>query len=491
MRETVLSSNSLTKVYLVAVLFAITGGMLLVVQNQSLFFLVGSLILFSMLVYLLNNPIPGIILFLSTKCIFDMFWFIKLPFAEFVDLNVQRLIGIVFPLVILGIFVLKERNFFKTFNTTLGKLICIYIAFNFLMIFFSWTTSGAMVLFSKMITSYILFFVFGVAVFVEKDLRKLIHYFLICLWIPLTIAYLGNLGWLSLDSFIQNTQYQNAQRIFSSTGELIGTRLVGLYSHPFNVVSYLIVAFPLTLLMLFTEKNPLRRFFYQINFIFLSLAMWRCFYRTGWIILALQLFLWLKMRKRRKTMLAVILICVCVVLMNLSFFTSFYESFLVLFSPSSENVLSAFSGRFVIWSFHLTKFAASSRLEQFFGHGLGSDHAIYYEMSDVLEPDRGAAHSDFIRHLSDTGVIGLGIYVLILVLLGKELLSSIKQENDRFWRAFGQTVLLIFTGFLLASIIGDPSLNPSMSWYLWGFAGIVIGRKFLNNKWKQERGRAL
>ena len=457
-------------------------------QEKSLFFLLGFSILLLMFIYLLGNPIKGIILFLSTKCIFDMFWFIRFPIGDFFELNVQRIIGILFPLVILGVFVLKERNFFKTLNTTLGKIILLYIAFNFLTIFFSWTTSGALVFFSKMITSYILFFVFGVAVFAEKDLRKLIHYFLICLWIPLIIAYLENFGVVSLDSFIQNIQYQNAQRIFSSSGELIATRLVGLYSHPFNVVSYLIVAFPLTLWMLFTEKNPLRRFFYNINLVFLSLTMWRCFYRTGWIILALQLLFWLKMRKRHKTILAVILICVCVILMNLSFFANLYGTLLVLLHPSEPQILTAFSGRFVIWSFHLAKFAKSSTLEQLLGHGLGSDRAIYYEMSEVLEPDRGSAHSDFIRHLSDTGVVGLGIYLLILVLLGKELLSCVKQEEDRFWRAFGQTVLLIFTGFLLASIIGDPSLNPSMSWYLWGFAGIIIGRKFLKNKPKQERG---
>jgi len=482
MRETVLSSNSLTKAYLLSVLFAITGSVLLVFQLKSLFFFICFSILLVMFIYLLNSPIKGIILFLSTKCIFDMFWFIKIPVTDLFELNVQRAIGILFPLVILGIFILKERGFFKVFHTPLSKIILAYAAFNILAIFFSTSTSTALGQFSQIIGSFILFFVFAIASFSENDLRKLAHYFLIFLWIPLGIAFLEYFCLVSFSSFIQNTAY-----IFSSSGEVYASRLVGLYSHPFDVVRYLVVAFPLTLWMLSTEKNPSRNLFYKLNLVFLSLAMWRTFYRTGWIILALQLIFWLKMRKKHKAMLAVILICVCVVLMNVSFFASFYDTLLVLFSPSDENILSAFSGRFVIWSMHLAKFAQSSTVERLFGHGLGSDVNIYYEMTDVLAPARQSNHSDLIRNLSDLGLVGLGIYLLILVFLGKELLSSIKREEDRSWQAFGQAVFLIFIGFLLLSNMAAPSLNPSIAWYLWGFAGVVIGRKFLNNKLKQKQ----
>ncbi|MFQ6032202.1 MAG: hypothetical protein ACE5K2_04695, partial [Candidatus Zixiibacteriota bacterium] len=357
-----------------------------------------------------------------------------------------------------------------------------YSAFNLLAVFFATSTNRALIQFSQIIGSYILFFVFGVTAFTEKDLRKLIHYFLIFLWIPLGIAFLDNFGLVSLSSLSPNAGY-----IFSSSGRLYITRLVGLYSHPFDVVRYLVVAFPLTLWMMLTEANPSKKLFYNINFLFLSFAMWKTFYRTGWIILALQLVFWLKMRNRYKTMLAVILICVCVVLMNINFFGDFYGSLLVLFHPSEPQIMSAFSGRFVIWSMHLAKFAQSSTVERLFGHGLGSDVSIYYEMTDILAPTRQSNHSDFIRNLSDMGLVGLGLYLLILVLLGKELLFRIKREDDPSWRAFAQAVLLIFIGFLLLSNVAAPSMNPSIAWYLWGFAGIVIGRKFLNNKLKQKQ----
>ena len=486
MREVALNSKSPALVYLLSIPIAITGGMLLVLQTKSLFFFMGSFILLLMLIYLLDNPVKGIILFLSTKCIFDMFWFIKLPVADLFELNVQRIIGILFPLIILGVFVLKKRNFFKTFNTTLGKLILLYIAFNFLAIFFAPSTSRALVLFSKIIGSYILFFVFVVAAFTEKDLRKLIHYFLIFLWIPLGIAFLENFGLVSFSSFVQNTGY-----IFSSVGEVYATRLVGLYSHPFDVVRYLVVAFPLTLWMLSTEQNPSRKFFYNINLVFLSLAMWRCFYRTGWVILALQLIFWLKMRKKHKTMLAVILICVCVVLMNINFFGDFYKSLLVLLHPSEPEIMSAFSGRFVIWSFHLAKFAQSSTIERLFGHGLGCDREIYFELSDIIGGDadnRSSAHNDFVRALSETGVLGLGTYLLLLILLGKSLWSRIKQTQDLSLRRFGQAVLLIFLGFLLLSNVAGPAKNPSIAWYLWGLSGFVILGKGFKQETTQNKG---
>ncbi len=482
MKEVALNSSSSTLVYLLCIPIALAGGALLALQEKSSFFFIGSLVLLLMFIYLLGNPIKGIILFLSTKCVFDMFWFVKLPFADFFELNVQRVIGILFPLVILGIFIIKERSFLRTLHTALGKVILLYAAFNLLAISFAPSTSRALVQFSKMIGSYILFFVFASAPLAQKDLRKLIHYFLIFLWIPLGIAFLENFGLVSFSSIVQNTGY-----IFSSVGEVYATRLVGLYSHPFDVVRYLVVAFPLTLWMLSTEKNPSTSLFYKLNLVFLSLVMWRTFYRTGWIILALQLVFWLKMGKRHKTMLAVILICLFVVLMNLSFFANFYDSLLVIFSPSSENIFSGLSGRFVIWSFHLAKFAQSSTFAQLFGHGLASDNIIYYEMSDVLAPARQSNHSDFIRNLSDTGVVGLGIYLLLLVLLGKELLSGVKREEDPSWRAFAHAIFLILGGFLLLSNVADPSLNPSIAWYLWGFAGIVVGRKFLNDKLKQKQ----
>jgi hypothetical protein len=454
----------------------------LVFQLKSLFFFICFSILLVMFIYLLNSPIKGIILFLSTKCIFDMFWFIKIPVTDLFELNVQRAIGILFPLVILGIFVLKEKNFFKVFHTPLSKIILAYAAFNILAIFFSTSTSTALVQFSKIIGGYVLFFVFATGIFSEIDLRKLVHYFLILLWIPLGIAFLEHFGLVSFGSWVQNTGY-----IYSSVGEVYAARLVGLYSHPFDVVRYLVVAIPLTLWMISTETNPSRKLFYNINLLFLSFAMWRTFYRTGWIILVLQLVCWLKMRNKYKTMLAVILIFLVLILTNLGFFASFYDSLLVLFSPSSENMLSGLSGRFVIWSFHLAKFAQSSTLARLFGHGLASDLDIYYEMSDVLTPTRESNHSDFIRNLSDTGIAGLLTYLLLLIWLGKGLLSSIKREEDPSFRALGQAVLLIFTGFLLLSNVADPSLNPSIAWYMWGFAGIVIGRRLWDNRSKSER----
>ena len=102
MREAVLNSSSLVKIYPLSMLLAIICGMLLVVQAKSLFFVVGFFILLAMLIYLLDNPIKGIILFLSTKCIFDMFWFIKLPVGELFDLNIQKVLGVVFAIMILG-----------------------------------------------------------------------------------------------------------------------------------------------------------------------------------------------------------------------------------------------------------------------------------------------------------------------------------------------------------------------------------------------------
>ncbi|MCK4385032.1 MAG: O-antigen ligase family protein [candidate division Zixibacteria bacterium] len=486
MREVALNSKSPALVYLLSIPIAITGGMLLVLQAKSLFFFMGSFILLLMLIYLLDNPVKGIILFLSTKCIFDMFWFIKLPVAELFEINVQRVIGVLFPLVILGIFFVKEKNFFRTLNTTLGKIILLYTAFNVLAIFLATSTSTALVQFSKIIGSYILFFVFGAAAFTERDLRKLIHYFLIFLWIPLGIAFLENFGLVPFTSFTPTGAW-----IPSLPEKVYAYRLVGLYSHPFDVVRYLVVAFPLTLWMLSTERNPGRKLFYNINLVFLSLAMWRCFYRTGWVILALQLVFWLKMRKRHKTMLAVILICVCVVLMNINFFGDFYKSLLVLLHPSEPEIMSAFSGRFVIWNIHLAKFAQSSTIERLFGHGLGCDREIYFELSDIIGGDadnRSSAHNDFVRALSETGVLGLGTYLLLLILLGKSLWSRIKQTQNLSLRRFGQAVFLIFLGFLLLSNVAGPAKNPSIAWYLWGFSGLVILGKGFKQGTTQNKG---
>ncbi|MFQ6003577.1 MAG: hypothetical protein ACE5KJ_07510, partial [Candidatus Zixiibacteriota bacterium] len=105
MRTVAWSPHNLAGGYLLSMLLGMTGGMLLVWHQRSLFFFLGFFVLLTMFVYLLNNPIKGIILFLSAKCVFDMFWFIKLPIGDAFEINVQRVVGILFPLVILSIFI--------------------------------------------------------------------------------------------------------------------------------------------------------------------------------------------------------------------------------------------------------------------------------------------------------------------------------------------------------------------------------------------------
>jgi len=138
-------------------------------------------------------------------------------------------------------------------------------------------------------------------------------------------------------------------------------------------------------------------------------------------------------------------------------------------------VMSFGSGRVITWILVIQDFVRSSLINKIFGHGFGKD-VKYLLTEGSFYGIRGyGVHSDYLKALYNTGLIGLGaligFYITTLQLLWRYRYSLDPQVRDISSIAFATTIGLAVGSFLSGPIFGGIA---RMTIYAF-FIGTVFG----------------
>lgn len=188
-------------------------------------------------------------------------------------------------------------------------------------------------------------------------------------------------------------------------------------------------------------------------------VLYKLYVKSGNLALGLWVVGWSILKRKFH-----ILVAASVVILTLNFAMGnklFSELFTVyhkeigVFQKSSFTIQDTFAGRWYDWEVLMDDWnRKTSILEKAFGSG----------MSYL------GAHNDYLFAILRSGLVGLGLYLLLLAVFGLRLLI------DGLNRASPLRVmaLLIFMLWMIETIGLVPSAYPAFQWYAWGFIGLSV-----------------
>jgi O-antigen ligase len=107
----------------------------------------------------------------------------------------------------------------------------------------------------------------------------------------------------------------------------------------------------------------------------------------------------------------------------------------------------------------------------------------------------GSAHNDFLQVLVDVGLIGLGLYIWVLLAIGRQATKALANTADWFRRGLGVAFIGVFVGYLVENVASElilgtanngDYLNLSIRIYFWAFLGMITAMNMLPSaRWRK------
>lgn len=393
-----------------------------------------------------------IFFFLAFKPLIDLAW--RWRFFEFSrqGVNLQALVGIA-VLLLNGVALLHRAAW-----RTLPKRVLLMLAMASLSVCFSpssWAFNELLRLFAG--TAF--FYTAGPLLAEPRNFDRFSKAFLWAMLLPVLLSYLQWMGVLPYEYW----DWLNNQAI---------GRASGTYPTPLSMSFFLYFAFPIALSLASGESQSSWSKRGALAFLLLAAgAMALGNHRTGYIIVALQVFVWLLMTHGRKAVLGFLAALALVVLFSASWLQTLYAPVGTAISGEAdfENG-DVFRGRGFQWFLFLNSYASSGPFHWVIGNG-GSTIAGYDpEDTDV---DSVEPHNDYIRILHAYGAAGLLVYLSTLALFFRKSFQLLKCSAE-FPRTLARIMLLALLAIVIQSTMMEPMRFPTGVWYLFAMGSALF-----------------
>ena len=293
----------------------------------------------------------------------------------------------------------------------------------------------------------------------EERFRKFAQAFLAVMLVPVLLSYGQALGLLPFSywDWIE--------------GESLG-RASGLYRTPLELVRLLVFAVPLALwLRERTSRGSGSRRLATAFLLLAAPALAFTYHRIGWLVIALQVFLWLFFTKRMRYA-AVFLACVMVCG---ALFSQRVEQLWAPVQSVIQGDVEVDSGQFLRgrganWIVFFNSWYSSNPALWFIGKG-GSIAEGFVPGFGEFESNE--AHNDFIRILHAYGLVGLSLYLWILKRFWSKALAARRCAATVFGRDLGTILILVLVAVLILSLTTEPMRYPTCVSYLFTLAALV------------------
>jgi hypothetical protein len=306
-----------------------------------------------------------------------------------------------------------------------------------------------------------IFLYFGVPLFVDSraSLERLVKIVAISGIFPCGMIFLQKLGFIHYN--------REAEKL----GEEIYERATGGYADSFSVALPIIISmfFVLHIIQSNKESRKSQLIFEGLLAAYLFSLVFT-FHRMTYVVVVVVLAMWIYLNRRINYAL-ILGVASIVFLGTLQVFVPsilgdinlFQESDPTQYVAPGEGLAlerSALHGRGWLWQMFLNEYFGRPFIDQMFG---------------IRMPGR-APHNDYIRVLFTVGAFGLGVYMLLLSLIGIRLLVILRhftKSGDLFMKNLSQSALFMFVFYMLGGMTLTISTLSTMSWYLWILFGIV------------------
>ncbi|MGH6618162.1 MAG: O-antigen ligase family protein [Alphaproteobacteria bacterium] len=319
-----------------------------------------------------------------------------------------------------------------------------------------------------------IFLYFGVPLFVDgrEALERLVKLAAISGIFPCAMIFLQKLGFIKFN--------RDAERL----GEEIYERATGGYADSFSVALPIIISMFFLLQIIQSNKdNGKSQIVYEGLLAAYLFSLVFTFHRMTYIVVVIVLAMWVYLN-RRINYAFVIGGAAIFFLGTLQAFVPSFLGDIDLFREADPNMYvapdqgialegSALHGRGWLWTMFMNEYFSRPFVDQMFG---------------IRLPGR-APHNDYIRVLFTVGAFGLGVYMLLLTLIGARMLVILRhftKSGDIFLKNLSQSALFMFVFYMLSGMTLTISTLSTMSWYLWILFGIVAYQHSLYRTQQRE-----
>jgi tetratricopeptide (TPR) repeat protein/O-antigen ligase len=299
----------------------------------------------------------------------------------------------------------------------------------------------------------------------------------------------------TLASLYAIIQYQGIEPIWPRKIEPFGARSVSTFGNPNFLASFLILILPVIAVLALYEKSLTKKLFlgglFGVNFLGLLVthtrSAWLGFFVASifvaFFLAAHQVSIILRNRKW------------LIFLAGLLFLVMFYpvrverqgERKVMVVKLAIEEVKSltdfkqmAYVQRFLIWQAAYSMFKERPLL----GHGWGNFEIIYpFHQGKYLEIKKYSpfrthannAHNEILEIVSQTGIVGLGIYIWLFILFFKIVIDSYRKLNIEYDKTVVLGLLASIFGMLIDNLLNVSLHFPMPALLFWISMGLTMG----------------
>ncbi len=260
--------------------------------------------------------------------------------------------------------------------------------------------------------------------------------------------------------FIFGTTGSNAwtdDQMFSS----IKTRVYSTLQNPNVLSEYLLLIIPLAAAWMFTAKGALKKLVSLCAFGIMCVCMLLTFSRAGWLGLLFAAAIFLILIDRRY-----IILCVAAVVI---LFLAAPDVIIDRITSIGDMEDGSTSYRVAIW------LGTAAMLKDYWLCGIGPGTAAFNLIYPTYSYNNAIAqhsHNLFLQITSDTGICGIVIFLILLVVFVRMMCTAIHRETDKKSKIFQISFLAGVGGFLVQSMADYSFYNYRVMYLFWVYLGL-------------------
>ncbi len=406
-------------------------------------------------------PIASLPAVLLIKPLIDLFWFVKIPGPYGMEYNLQSITGLAISFGF-GIALLLRR--WKPQFAAMNGVVVLYTAITIVGLVRAPEKQQAMQDALRLISPFFLFCAAQYAVDRGINLRSMTFVLAVYSLVPLAMA-LGQMSGVLVPP----------EQSVASPETLL--RVTGIYHHPLDISWRASVALPFSICLAteLARGSPARTaWFWAAVSGILAISS---FVRSAIVATGAQVFTILWQGKHRVVAFAAVPLGLAGLLLLPPVRAALNDAI----RPVAEGkVYEIGTGRAMLFVAHARAFADATLMEKVLGRGLHSSPSVSRDYSPIpaiasgeTETEEGnmGAHNQFLRALTETGLVGLvctiGIFVGSFMVLRR-------RSRDPLVGPFAKATLILTTGILIYALVGHPLDFPALSWPFWVCIGLCV-----------------
>jgi len=258
-------------------------------------------------------------------------------------------------------------------------------------------------------------------------------------------------------------------------------RVTGFYHHPLDITMRAGIGLPFALALASSNPMPLQRNSMTLWGIVLVLTSWVPLVRSALVATLVEACGFLTFMGRG-ALAAGLIVAAAAAAMILPPTRAIVTEAIRPLSSGSYYELA--TGRGVLFAAQAIGFQKATLKEKVIGRGLHSTPGINRQYAPMLlsetgdrELDEGnvGAHNQYLRVLTESGLVGLLIFGAILALGMRDAVLAATRSTETIDRTLGMGVLLLLIAMCLYGLSGTPLDLPSIAWPTWFAVGMGSG----------------